>query len=59
MQSKRIKRKPIIITPDGEGHVINVVFRKNTNGGPGCKQYLIQLLDGRKRKYNPSECKFK
>lgn len=28
-------------------------MRKNTNGGPGCRQYRVQLVDGRIRYYFP------
>lgn len=41
-----------VLTKDGPGIIIGVEFRKNTNGGPGCKQFRIQLGDGRIRHYN-------
>lgn len=42
-------------TPDGPGKIISMNFRKNTNGGPGTRQYVIQLDDGRIRHYSLSE----
>jgi len=44
-----------VATPDGIGTTIGVNFRKNTNGGPGTRQYCVQLLDGRIRHYSHSE----
>lgn len=40
-----------VTTPDGDGHIINYCFRKNTNGGPGCRQYMVRLSDNRIRRY--------
>jgi hypothetical protein len=38
-------------TQDGSGSIINYHFRKNTNGGPGTKEYVVRLNDGRNRHY--------
>lgn len=38
-------------TPDGPGITVGMNMRKNTNGGPGCLQYVVQLDDGRIRHY--------
>jgi len=40
-----------VMTKDGEGVVLGTEMRKNTNGGPGTKQYRVQLSDGRIRHY--------
>lgn len=45
----------IVITPDGPGTVLGMEMRKNTNGGPGCRQYRVRLQDGRIRHYTPNE----
>lgn len=37
---------------DGDGVVIGVEMRKNTNGGPGVRQYRVRLDDGRIRHYS-------
>lgn len=39
-------------TPDGAGIVIGGNFRENTNGGPGTRQLIVRLDDGRVRHYN-------
>lgn len=44
-----------VITPDGPGTVLGMEMRKNTNGGPGCRQYRVRLQDGRIRHYTPNE----
>lgn len=41
----------MIKTPDGPGTTIGMNMRKNTNGGPGCLQHVVQLDDGRIRHY--------
>ena len=41
-----------IITEDGPGTTIGMEFRRNTNGGPGCRQYRVRLDDGRIRHYS-------
>lgn len=41
-----------VITKDGPGKIIGFEKRQNTNGGPGCLQYRIQLDDKRIRHYN-------
>lgn len=40
-----------VITPDGPGKIAGYGMRKNTNGGPGCRQYRVRLDDGRLRHY--------
>ncbi len=40
-----------VMTPDGKGKTIGMNSRFNTNGGPGAKQYIVQLDDGRIRHY--------
>lgn len=42
-------------TKDGEGVTVGINFRKKTNGGPGARQYVVQLNDGRIRHYNTNE----
>lgn len=41
-----------VMTDDGPGIIINYGFRKNTNGSPGVKQYVVKLTDGRIRRYS-------
>ncbi len=55
--SKPLKNLSQVLTPDGAGKVIGVEMRKNTNGGPGCRQYRVRLLDGRIRHYTSNELK--
>ena len=42
-------------SPSGDGIIINYVMRKNTNGGPGTRQYLIRLSDNRIRRHSKNE----
>lgn len=59
MPDKRPNSKPksdlpigkSVVTPDGPGKIVGFTYRKNTNGGPGTKQYSIRLVDGRVRRY--------
>lgn len=44
-----------VITRDGEGTTIGMNMRKNTNGGPGVRQFVVRLNDGRIRHYSPNE----
>jgi hypothetical protein len=44
-----------VMTPDGPGRTIGTNMRKNTNGGPGVRQYIVELDDGRKRHYGTNE----
>jgi hypothetical protein len=46
-----------IMTPDGPGKTIGINMRKNTNGGPGVRQYVVRLADGRIRHYATSDVK--
>lgn len=39
------------ITKDGPGKTIGMDHRKASNGGPGTRQYVVELDDGRKRHY--------
>lgn len=41
-----------VMTTDGPGTVNGSSYRKNSNGGPGCKQYVVRLDDGRIRHYS-------
>lgn len=41
-----------VTTKDGPGKVVGYSQRENTNGGPGCRQYVVRLDDGRVRHYN-------
>lgn len=41
-----------VATPDGPGEIVGVEMRKNTNGGPGCRQYRVKLDDKRIRHYS-------
>ena len=45
----------VVQTPDGLGKTVKMEMRKNTNGGPGCRQYRVQLDDGRIRHYQMFE----
>ena len=47
-----MKLKEKVFTDDGPGTIVNTQFRKNTNGGPGCREYVVRLDDGRVRRYN-------
>jgi hypothetical protein len=49
------QRNDRVTTPDGRGTVIGFSMRKNTNGGPGCKQLVVRLDDGRVRHYAEGE----
>lgn len=40
-----------VMTCDGPGKTIGMDFRKASNGGPGTRQYVVELDDGRKRHY--------
>lgn len=51
-KQKRVKTK------DGFGIIIGMEMRKNTNGGPGCKQYRVKLDDGRIRHYSTGNVEF-
>lgn len=44
-----------VVTADGPGKVAGYGMRKNTNGGPGCRQYRVRLDDGRLRHYAHAE----
>lgn len=44
-----------VTTPDGPGIVVKITMRKNTNGGPGCRQFRVQLETGQIRHYNATE----
>lgn len=50
-----LKQGTIVITPDGSGKTIGINKRKNTNRGPGTRQYIVQLDDGRIRHYAINE----
>ena len=40
-----------VMTSDGPGKTIGMDHRKASNGGPGTRQYVVELDDGRKRHY--------
>ena len=40
-----------VMTSDGPGRTIGMDHRKASNGGPGTRQYVVELDDGRKRHY--------
>lgn len=52
---KLVSRGTRIQTPDGVGITVGINMRENTNGGPGVKQYVVQLDDGRIRHYSTNE----
>ncbi len=51
----RIRNNDAVMTPDGPGRTVGSNMRKNTNGGPGVRQYVVQLRDGRIRHYSRGE----
>lgn len=51
----KLKNGTKVQTKDGEGTTVGIDFRKNKNGGPGARQYVVQLNDGRIRHYNTNE----
>lgn len=53
--NKLFSRGTKIQTPDGVGTTINVNMRENTNDGPGVRQYVVRLDDGRIRHYSTNE----
>lgn len=53
--NKLFSRGTKVRTPDGAGTTINVNMRENTNGGPGARQYIVKLDDGRIRHYSTNE----
>lgn len=55
MNSKTIHRGTAVSTPDGPGVITGKDRRKNTNGGPGTWQYVVELADKRVRRYTGSE----
>lgn len=38
-------------TPEGPGVIVGTEMRKNTNNGPGTRQFRVQLEDGRVHRY--------
>lgn len=44
-----------VTTPDGDGVIVGGNMRKNTNGGPGVRQLVVRLEDGRVRHYSKSD----
>lgn len=51
----KLKKGTRVNTPNGLGVTIGISMRRNTNGGPGCEQYVVQLDDGRIRHYGKPE----
>jgi hypothetical protein len=50
-RDKRLRRGTRVQTEDGPGEIIGMNMRRNTNGGPGVRQYVVKLDDGRVRHY--------
>jgi len=50
-----LRRGARVGTPDGPGATVGRSMRRNTNGGPGCRQYVVRLYDGRVRHYGSNE----
>ena len=50
------KRGMRVQTPDGLGTVTRFEMRKNTNRGPGTREVVVQLDDGRVHRFTPSKC---
>jgi hypothetical protein len=50
-RDERLPRGTAVMTPDGPGVTIGMTMRRNTNGGPGARQYAVRLDDGRVRHY--------
>lgn len=53
-EHEHLRKGTRVMTPDGSGVTVGFNMRKNTNGGPGCGQYVVQLDDGRIRHYQRS-----
>jgi hypothetical protein len=51
-RAERLKRGARVRTEDGDGKIVGLNMRRNTNSGPGVRQYAVQLDDGRIRHYN-------
>lgn len=47
----RLRRGTDVVTSDGLGRIVGQSMRRNDNGGPGCRQYVVLLRDGRTRHY--------
>lgn len=52
---KGIRRGTKVTTPDGAGVTVGMNKRRNTNEGPGTRQYVVRLEDGRIRHYGVNE----
>jgi hypothetical protein len=52
-----LEKKTPVITPDGKGTIVDYCWRKNTNGGPGTRQYVVRLEDNRIRRYSNNKVK--
>jgi hypothetical protein len=48
------RRGQRVVTKDGSGKIVGQEMRYNTNGGPGTRQFRVQLDDERIRHYTPS-----
>lgn len=47
----RLRRGTDVVTTDGPGRIVGQSMRRNDNGGPGCRQYVVKLHDGRTHHY--------
>lgn len=56
-QENELRRGTRVCTPDGVGRIVGRAMRRNTSGGPGARQYVVKLDDGRTRHYKQSETK--
>lgn len=50
--SETLRRGTRVMTADGPGVVIGRDTRRNTNGGPGVRQLVVELADKKVRHYN-------
>ena len=48
----RLRRGTEVVTSEGPGCIVGHGMRRNDNGGPGCRQYVVLLHDGRTRHYD-------
>jgi hypothetical protein len=49
------RRGERVSTPDGLGIIVGHSIRKNSNDGPGCHEYVVQLDNGKIRHYSSGE----
>ena len=46
-----LKQGTRVRVKDGDGVTVGMDFRAHSGGGKGTRQYVVQLDDGRKRRY--------